>query len=197
MAEYQKLPSYVLEIKEHCNEHHETYTLYCKEHECPCCGICNVEDHKDCKEVAVLRNITKNVKASIMFNETEHFIKEMFENIGKIRQNRETSSSSVKEHKRKIQNEIHELRTKFNNHLDKLQENLMKELIEAEKTSNRRNTSATGIFRRETEKTDRIPDKYSQHKKVRVRPTNIYSRKANRERPRNLRHVVAVINQQR
>jgi hypothetical protein len=50
--------SYLLEIKEHCNEHHETYTLYCKEHECPRCGICNVEDHKDCKEVAVLRNIT-------------------------------------------------------------------------------------------------------------------------------------------
>ena len=80
-----------------------------------------MEDHKDCKEVAVLRNITKNVKASIMFNETEHFIKEMFENIGKIRQNRETSSSSVKEHKRKIQNEIHELRIKVNNILDKLQ----------------------------------------------------------------------------
>ena len=133
MAEYQKLLSYVLEIKEHCNEHHETYTLFCKEHECPCCGICNVENHKDCKEIAVLRNITKNVKASTMFNETEHFIKEMFENIGKIRQNTATSSSSVKEQKRKIQNEIHELRTKFNNHLDKLQENMMKELIDAEK----------------------------------------------------------------
>ena len=133
MAEYQTLPSYVLEIKEHCNEHHETYTLYCKEHECPCCGICNVENHKDCKEVAVLRNITKNVKTSTMFNETEHLIKEMFENIGKIRQNRETNASSVKEQKRKIQNEIHELRAKFNNHLDKLQENMMKELIEAEK----------------------------------------------------------------
>ena len=133
IAEYKKLPSYVLEIKEHCNEHHETYTLYCKEHECPCCGICNVENHKDCKEVAVLRNITKNVKTSTIFNETEHFIKEMFETIGKIRQNRETSSSSVKEQKRKIQNEIHELRKKINNHLDKLQENMMKELIEAEK----------------------------------------------------------------
>jgi hypothetical protein len=107
MAEYQKLPSYVLEIKEHCKEHHETYTLFCKEHECPCCGICNVENHKDCKEIAVLRNITKNVKASTMFNEVEHFIKEMFENIDKIRQNRATSSSSVKEQKRKIQNEIH------------------------------------------------------------------------------------------
>jgi hypothetical protein len=54
-----------------------------------------VEDHKDCKEVTVLENITKNVKTSTMFNETEHLIIEMFENIGKIRQNRETNSSSV------------------------------------------------------------------------------------------------------
>jgi hypothetical protein len=36
---YQKLPSHVVEIKEHCNEHHEKFNLYCKEHECPCCGI--------------------------------------------------------------------------------------------------------------------------------------------------------------
>jgi hypothetical protein len=92
-----------------------------------------VEDHKDCKEVTILENITKNVKTSTMFNETEHLIKEMFENIGKIRQNRETNSSSVKEQKRIIENEIHELRTKVNTHLDKLQENLMKELTEAEK----------------------------------------------------------------
>ena len=133
IAEYQKLPSYVLEIKEHCNEHHEKFNLYCKEHECPCCVICNVENHKDCKEATFLGNITKNVKTSTMFNETEHLIKEMFENIGKIRQNRETNSSSVKEQKRIIQDEIQELRTKVNNHLDKLQGNLMKELIELEK----------------------------------------------------------------
>ena len=133
ITEYQKLPSYVLDIKEHCNEHHEKLNLYCKEHECPCCGICNVENHKDCKEVAVFGNITKNVKTSTMFNETEHLIKEMLENIGKIRQNRETNSSSVKEQKRIIQDEIQELRTNVNNHLDKLQENLMKELIELEK----------------------------------------------------------------
>jgi DNA-binding beta-propeller fold protein YncE len=92
-----------------------------------------VENHKDCKEVAVFGNITKNVKTSTMFNETEHLIKEMLENIGKIRQNRETNSSSVKEQKRIIQDEIQELRTNVNNHLDKLQENLMKELIELEK----------------------------------------------------------------
>jgi len=133
IAEYHKLPSYVLEFKEHCNEHREKFILYCKEHECPCCGICLLENHKDCKEVTVLENIIKNIKTSNMFNEVKHLIQEMIENIGKIRQNRETNSSGVKEQKRIIENEIQELRTKFNNHLDKLQENLMKELTEAEK----------------------------------------------------------------
>ena len=67
-----------------------------------------------------------------MFTETEHLIKELIDNIGNIKQNRETNSSAVKEQKRIIENEIQEMRTKFNNHLDRLQENLMVELDEAE-----------------------------------------------------------------
>ena len=133
IAEYQKLPSYVLEFKEHCNEHHEKFSLYCKEHECPCCGICILKNHSGCKNVAIMEEIIKNVKTSSMFHETEHLIKEMIETIGKIRQNRGTNSSSVKEQKRIIENEIQELRTKINTHLDKLQENLMTELDESEK----------------------------------------------------------------
>ena len=126
------MPSYVLKIKEHCNEHQEKFNLYCKEHECPCCRICNVKNHSDCKNVAIMEEIIKNVKTSSMFNETEHLIKEMIETIGKIRQNRETNSSSVREQTRIIENEIQELRTKINNHLDRLQGNLMTELDEAE-----------------------------------------------------------------
>ena len=132
ISEYQMLPSFVLEIKERCNEHHEKFNLYCKEHECPCCGICIVKNHSDCKNVAIMEEIIKNVKTSSMFNETEHLIKEMIDNIGKIKQNRETNSSDVKEQNRIIENEIQELRTKINNHLDRLQENLMTKLDEAE-----------------------------------------------------------------
>jgi hypothetical protein len=44
-----------------------------------------------------------------MFTETEHLIKEMIENIGKIRQNRDTNFSVVKEQKRIIETEIQEL----------------------------------------------------------------------------------------
>jgi dsDNA-specific endonuclease/ATPase MutS2 len=60
-----------------------------------------------------------------MFTETEHLIKELIDNFGKIKENRETNSSSVKEQKRIIENEIQEMRTKINNYLDRLQENLM------------------------------------------------------------------------
>ena len=132
IAEYQSLPSYVLEIKEHCSEHHEKFNLYCKEHEWPCCGICMVETHKKCSDVIILENIVKDVKASDIFNEIEQFINEMTETIGKIKQNRETNSSAVREQKILVENEIQGVRTTINNHLDKLQEDLMKEFTEAE-----------------------------------------------------------------
>ena len=61
-----------------------------------------------------------------MFTETEHWINEMIENIGRIKQNRETNLSAVKEQKRIIENELQELRTKINTHLDKLQEDMLK-----------------------------------------------------------------------
>ena len=133
IAEYRKLPSYVLEIKEHCNEHHEKFNLYCKEHECPCCGICMVATHRDCIDVIILENIIKDVKTSNIFNEIEQLISEMTETIGKVRQNRDTNPDAVREQKIIVENEIQELRTKINNHLDKLQEHMMKELTETEK----------------------------------------------------------------
>jgi len=68
-----------------------------------------------------------------MFNEIERLIDELIETIGKIRQNRETNASGVKEQKILVENEIRKLRRKIDKHLDKLQESLMKELTEKEK----------------------------------------------------------------
>ena len=95
-------------------------------------NISNFENHKDCKNVTIMEELIKNVKTSTMFTDIEHLMKDMIEIISKIRQNREANSSSVKEQKRIIENDIHELRTKINNHLDKLQEDRMKQLTEAE-----------------------------------------------------------------
>ena len=132
ISEYQKLPSYVLDVKEFCQEHKDRFQFYCEVHEYPCCRMCMLEDHRDCKGVHILENVIKNVKTSVTFNEIEQVIDELMETIGKIRQNREKNSTDVSEQKRIVEHEIRELRTKINNHLDKLQEDLMKELTEAE-----------------------------------------------------------------
>jgi hypothetical protein len=122
-----------LEIKENCSEHHERFNLYCKDHECPRCGICMVETHKDCPDITIIENIVKDVKKSDIFNEIEQLISEMIEAIDKIRENRETNSSAVREQKIIVENEIQELRIQLNHHLDQLQEDLINELTEAEK----------------------------------------------------------------
>ena len=151
ISEYQKLPSFVLEIREFCNEHNERLQLYCKEHECPCCRKCIVESHSECKGFALLENIVKNMKTSHDISETEQIIEEMIENIHKIRQNRENNSGTVTEQKRLIEQQIRELRGEINNHLDKLQEDLLNELTEAETIVTRR-TSALMVSLDEKQK---------------------------------------------
>lgn len=132
IAEYQKLPSYVLDVKEFCQEHKDRFQFYCELHGCPFCRICMLEDHRQCKDVSILEHVIKNVKTSVTFNEIEQLIDELTETIGKIKQNRENNSADVSEQKRVVEHEIWELRAKINKHLDKLQEDLMKELTEAE-----------------------------------------------------------------
>ena len=134
ISEYRKLPLNVLNIREFCNEHDERFQTYCQKHACPCCRICIIESHNECKDIAVLENVVQGVKSSHMFTEIASLIDDMIENVGKIRQSRETNSAAVTEQKHIIVCEIRELRTKVNNHLDKLQADLMKELTEAETT---------------------------------------------------------------
>ena len=52
--------------------------------------------------------------------------------IDKIRTKREKNLVHISEQKRIIESEIRDLRTKINNHLDKLQEDLLKELTNGE-----------------------------------------------------------------
>ena len=100
IEEYQKLPSFVLEIKEHCNEHHEKFKLYCKQHGCPCCGVCMVETHSDCSDVAILENTVKGVKLSAIFNEIEQLISEMTETICEIRKKTERPTQVLLENRK-------------------------------------------------------------------------------------------------
>jgi ribulose kinase len=57
---------------------------------------------------------------------------DLMKTVDKIRKNREKKLIDTSEQKQIVESEIRKVRTKINNHLDKLQENLMKELTEEE-----------------------------------------------------------------
>ena len=128
-----------------------------------------------------------------MFTEVAYLIEEMIETINKIRQNRDTNSSAVKDQKKIIENEIQELRTKINTHIDKLQEDLIKELTEAEKhVSDETRKLLASLDEKQKELTEH------QTNAVNIKSMHqIYKHvcpEANRERRRNTGHVFTVTN---
>ncbi|XP_071121593.1 tripartite motif-containing protein 2-like [Mytilus edulis] len=136
IAEYQKLPADVLKITQYCTSHDNKYQFYCQKHECPCCSTCIVECHKECREIVELKNVIRNAKSSNAMCEIEESLVEIAENLKKVRQHQQDNLLTFKEKRKEIEKELKKTRMKINNHLDKLQEDLIKQLNELEEKEN-------------------------------------------------------------
>ncbi|CAC5397268.1 unnamed protein product [Mytilus coruscus] len=128
IVEYQKLPTDVLKMSPYCIKHDEKFQIYCRKHECPCCSKCVVESHIVCQDVVNLDDVIQNAKTSNALCEIEETLVEVAENLQKIRQHQQDNLLTFKEKRKGIEKEIKQTRIKINNHLDKLQEDLMKQL---------------------------------------------------------------------
>ncbi|CAC5416844.1 unnamed protein product [Mytilus coruscus] len=136
IAEYQKLPAEILKITQYCTKHDKKYQFYCQKHECPCCSKCIVENHNECRDTVELDDIIHDAKTSNALCEIEETLVEVAENLQKIRQHQQDNLTTFKESRQEIENEIKTTRIKINNHLDKLQEDLMKQLYAVEEKEN-------------------------------------------------------------
>ncbi|XP_063448257.1 uncharacterized protein LOC134727798 [Mytilus trossulus] len=166
ISEYQKLPSNLLEITQTCSKHDEKYQIFCKKHDCPCCRRCVVETHNDCKDLNTIEDVIKNVKSSNAFSEMEQVLKELSENLQNIRKNRQENIKSLRENRTQIEKEVLQTRRLINNHLDKLQENLTKELYDVEEKENKSIINIIASIEekeREVIESQTILDKVKQH----------------------------------
>ncbi|XP_071123425.1 uncharacterized protein [Mytilus edulis] len=136
IAENRKIPADILQITQYCIKHDKKYQMYCQKHECPCCSKCIVECHKDCQDFVKLDDAIHNVKTSNAMCELEETLVEVAGNLQKIRQHQQKNLTTLKESTKKIEKEIKTTKIKINNHLDKLQEDLMKELYAIEEKEN-------------------------------------------------------------
>ncbi|XP_071126771.1 uncharacterized protein [Mytilus edulis] len=128
ITEYQKLPQNVLEITRNCKKHNEILQIFCKKHDSPCCRKCIIETHNNCKNLIEIEDYIKDIKSSARFLEVEEMMNETDENIKRIRINREENLKSLQEEKKRIETDILQTRIKINNHLDKLQADLIQTL---------------------------------------------------------------------
>ncbi|XP_071136151.1 chromosome partition protein Smc-like [Mytilus edulis] len=146
IAEYRELQN-----AEFCILHNEKYELFCREHDCPCCKICG-KTHKDCIGLTDINEMIQNIKSSNAFYEIEQNLLEIVENVKRISTSREENLKSLQNKKREIEEEIKLTRTKVNNHLDKLQDDLLNELCTIEqKESIKIRTSLTSLRKKKKE----------------------------------------------
>ncbi|XP_052084450.1 uncharacterized protein LOC127721688 [Mytilus californianus] len=131
IAEYKKLPTEVLQTATVCKIHNEKYELFCSRHDYPCCKKC-LKSHNDCKGLTAIKELIKNVKTSNAIYEVEQTLLEIVENIKRISTNRKENLTSLENKKSEIEAEIKQTRITVNRHLDKLQDDLMNELMAVE-----------------------------------------------------------------
>ncbi|CAG2223138.1 unnamed protein product [Mytilus edulis] len=136
ITDYQKLPLDVLKISQYCSKHNKKFEMYCQKHERSCCSKCMLQSHKECRDIVDLDDVIQNTETSNALSDIEETLVEVAENLQKIRKNQQDNLSTLKEKRKTIEKEIKQTRIEINIYLDKLQEDLMKELNAAEEKEN-------------------------------------------------------------
>ncbi|CAC5399692.1 unnamed protein product [Mytilus coruscus] len=127
ISQYQSLPTFVTDIQQFCIYHNEKFQQYCTEHECPICYKC-IKEHGKCDEVVLLDDVVSEVKSSELFRDLDQSMLDVFENIKRIREDREINNKSIQTQKKEIIMKIDKTKTQINQHLDILKENVIKDL---------------------------------------------------------------------
>ncbi|XP_071141794.1 uncharacterized protein [Mytilus edulis] len=138
ITEYQKLPSNVLAITQTCQKHKEQYQTFCKKHDCPCCRRCVIETHNECKDLTAIDDIVQNVKSSNAFLEVEQRLVQMLKNVRILRNDRTDNLKCLQDERVKIERDINQTRKTINDHLDKVQETIIKELYANEENESKK-----------------------------------------------------------
>lgn len=128
MSDYEKLPIFIQDIKHYCREHDEKYEYYCPAHKCPCCKKSSNTEHKSCKGLLPIGDVTHGIKNSEKFKEMDDNIENTKIHIERILKDRETNLKEIRDKGQKIQTEVKEMRIQLISHLDALENDIQEKL---------------------------------------------------------------------
>ncbi|CAG2218838.1 unnamed protein product [Mytilus edulis] len=111
--EYNKLPAFIREIKQQCDEHGDKFEFFCPTHNELCCKRCITTTHNECKECKVIEDfVDKYSKSSAALDEYEQTLKDVGENIQTAIVDRKYNLEEFKKQKQSFEAQIKERRLK-------------------------------------------------------------------------------------
>ena len=129
---YQKLPSYIVSIKNRGDEHGNKYELYCSMHDVPCCVMCIRDDHRHCQELRSILEVTENAKASTAIVHIERDLEDIDAAFEKMKSDITNNITEIDQQKRNCLSDISNMRKSFNDHLDKIEKQTVEEIVSVE-----------------------------------------------------------------
>ncbi|CAC5396808.1 unnamed protein product [Mytilus coruscus] len=126
--EYKKLPHFIINTVNRCPDHNQRYQLYCRNHSSACCLQCFTEKHQNCKDLKRLHDILNEMKSSVSISRLEKDLSNVVENCELVVTYLGTRLSRIREQKTKGIHEIQHIRKSINERLDKLEQNMTREL---------------------------------------------------------------------
>ncbi|XP_071169534.1 uncharacterized protein [Mytilus edulis] len=129
---YIRLPQNIRSIRQHCPDHDRKYQNYCPNHDIPCCPFCISTSHSECKGLQVLEEVVKTSELSSHFEDMKLTLRDLENNIDRIKIDREEHLKSIQEQRNKFQSEIKHVRQQINSHLDKLERQALENLKSTE-----------------------------------------------------------------
>ncbi|XP_071149666.1 uncharacterized protein [Mytilus edulis] len=126
LEKYNKLPSFIKQIKHNCEEHDCFLECYCKCHDSLCCKRCLISSHKECKEIIFIEDFLTPSTGyhSVALHNIEKALKDLDTNICSAIKDRNRNLTELHEQKQKISKLIKEKRQEINTRLDNLEDAL-------------------------------------------------------------------------
>ncbi|CAC5381191.1 unnamed protein product [Mytilus coruscus] len=110
-----------------CKTHNEYFENYCVDHVTTCCRQCKEGIHDRC-QVLPLETITRDAKYSVTSKEVGTDLKHLTQEFQAIENFLSKMKSSIDDQRKKCLEEIRQVRSQINTHLDTLEMNVMKEI---------------------------------------------------------------------
>lgn len=128
IAEYLQLENFALSINNKCLEHDQILEFYCNGHQVACCTMCTNTVHQNCSNIDLLTKYVSNVKLSSFFRNMRTDVQWLLRSFETIREDRMNYHDRLKKQKSHLIEIIQNFRLSINDHLDKLEKNIVDEL---------------------------------------------------------------------